>query len=75
MMVGDVEAHKCPKCGKSEWRGYSGGGAPAPAKTEAVQSGHLYLVVLRDLLSVAALVLAAAFLGQVLAEWFLAEKS
>jgi hypothetical protein len=31
MMAGDVEAHKCPKCGaegKDNWRIYRGGGAP-----------------------------------------------
>lgn len=24
MMQRDIEAHKCPKCGKTEWRVYSG---------------------------------------------------
>ena len=28
MMQADIEAHKCPKCGKAEWRIYRGGGQP-----------------------------------------------
>jgi predicted RNA-binding Zn-ribbon protein involved in translation (DUF1610 family) len=36
LMVGDVEAHTCPKCGQAEWRIFQGaklaahGGAPPP---------------------------------------------
>jgi hypothetical protein len=75
MLVEDVEAHKCPKCGRSEWHHYSGGGAPAPIAKKQESGGTFYVMLFRDLLSVAVLVLAAAFLGQLLAEWLLAEKS
>jgi hypothetical protein len=74
MMAGDVEAHKCPKCGKSEWRGFSGGQAQQPATAKRIlvveANSGLYLVAL---LKVAILVIGAVLLGEVLAGWMLAQ--
>ncbi len=69
----DLEAHKCPKCGKSEWRIYSGlkKDQPAPAKTAAVQGRTYYSVDLGTMLSMGLLAMAAILLFQVIADWFL----
>jgi hypothetical protein len=49
MMVGDIEAHKCPNCGaegKENWRIYRGGGSPVaqfPPK-----EAEIHAVLLRE---------------------------
>ncbi len=73
MLVRDLEAHKCPKCGKSEWLHYSGlkQDQSASTKTAAVQRTY-YVIDLIALLQVGILVLAGIFVGQVIADWLLA---
>ncbi len=73
MLFRDVEAHKCPKCGKSEWLHYSGLKPDQPAKTAAVQRTY-YVIDLVALLQVGILVLAGIFVGQVIADWLLARE-
>jgi len=70
MMKGDVEAHKCPRCGKAEWRGFSGGQEAQPAKTIAVVQAN-YRSYLQALLTVTIVVMVSIVLGEFLAGWLL----
>lgn len=45
MMEGDVAAHKCPKCGKQEWRVYQGGGRPQGQQRAVVAKRSWHLAV------------------------------
>jgi len=72
MMGDDVEAHKCPKCGKQEWRPFSGGQAvkrPAPANPASQ-----YRAYLQALLTVAAVVMVSIVLGQLILDFLLPGK-
>jgi hypothetical protein len=70
MMAADVEAHKCPKCGASEWRQFSGlqNEQPAPQKKDPPLR-TMYVLDLKDLLSLAILGLVAYAAGHLLGEW------
>lgn len=78
MLIEDVEAHKCPKCGKSEWGKYSGrlSDAPHPPRgnTLTVVTWD-YRAYLQALLTVAVVVMGAILLGELLAPWLLRRKA
>jgi hypothetical protein len=60
MLADDVEAHKCPKCGKQEWKHFSGGQAVRrPAQVQEKTSyKDLAIVVLATAVLAAAIVIA-----------------
>lgn len=75
MMQRDVEAHKCPKCGKQEWRVYSGlqdGEAKKPAqateKTFFLVHAN-YRLYVQAMMTVAVVVLGSILLGNLIADW------
>ncbi len=75
MMGDDVEAHKCPKCGKQEWRPFSGGQAATreePAKRQTLQT--LYVVDLRTLVKSALLVATVYLAVQLIVDWLTGES-
>lgn len=65
MMAEDVEAHKCPKCGRSEWRHFSGGQA---VRRQAVETEKKtpYRDLIIALLSVATLAASIVILVEVI---------
>jgi len=64
MMAGDMEAHKCPKCGKGEWRVYSGG------QSHGVQPRQQEIVLgLRTLITIALMAAAFVLFAQLVGEF------
>lgn len=72
MMQRDVEAHKCPKCGKSEWWHFSGlqDEKPAPAVSSLIVFEANYRMYVSALLTVAVVVMASIILGDLLVTWW-----
>lgn len=40
LMAGDEEAHKCPRCGKTEWRKYNGNIDTSPTSPVLIAPSH-----------------------------------
>jgi hypothetical protein len=62
MLAADIEAHKCPKCGKAEWRIYRGGGAPTnvtPIRPEKKTDWFLVILTVGVVCSVVMVALVA----------------
>lgn len=76
MMARDVEAHKCPRCGKTEWRQFSGlqNERPAPAMKSMLVIEADYLIYVRALLTVGIIVMGAVLLGELIAPWLIRKK-
>ncbi len=65
MMEGDIAAHKCPKCGKQEWRVYQGGGRPQGQARAHVVVQRSWISEAIDYALLAAGVLMVAYLGMI----------
>jgi hypothetical protein len=74
MMADDVEAHKCPKCGRTEWRHFSGGQAVKRERI-AAEKPTPYKDLFLAVLGIAALAAAMVILVDVLAGWLTPTKA
>jgi predicted RNA-binding Zn-ribbon protein involved in translation (DUF1610 family) len=75
VLVEDVEAHKCPKCGAQQWRKFSGLNSDRenqPTNAITVVTWN-YSAYLRAILTVAVIVIGAVLLGTLVAPWLLPE--
>ena len=75
MMVGDVEAHKCPRCGKQEWRVYSGGKSHAAQTRPQAGSRSTFWEYMEVVLPVALLAAGFCLLLTFGVEWIAKRKA